>query len=115
MPHRVVFSPEAEAQLIDLRRYIAGQSGLATARRFTDAIVDQCERMGTFPNRGTRRDDLRPGLRTIGFRRRVTIAFSVAEEVVTILSVFYGGQDFEAALGDDLSDVDGDEVRQPES
>jgi toxin ParE1/3/4 len=40
---------------------------------------------------------LRPGLRTIGFRRRVTIAFAVEAEVVTIIGVFYGGQDFEGA------------------
>jgi toxin ParE1/3/4 len=61
-------------------------------------IVDYCEKMETFPQRGTRRDDLRPGLRTIGFRRRVTIAFAVEADTVMIIGVFYGGQDFEAAL-----------------
>jgi toxin ParE1/3/4 len=44
---------------------------------------------------------LRPGLRTIGFRHRVTIAFAVEAETVTIIGVFYGGQDFEAALETD--------------
>jgi hypothetical protein len=43
------------------------------ADRFTGAIVDYFEKLETFPQRGTRRDDLRPGPRTIGFRRRVTI------------------------------------------
>jgi len=37
-------------------------------------------------------------LRTIGFRRRATIAFSADDRMVTILGVFYGGQDYEAAL-----------------
>jgi toxin ParE1/3/4 len=46
----------------------------------------------------TRRDDLRPGLCTIGFRRRVTIAFAVEADAMTIIGIFYGGQDFEAAL-----------------
>jgi toxin ParE1/3/4 len=38
------------------------------------------------------------GLRTIGFRRRVTIAFTVETNTVTILGVYYGGRDFETSL-----------------
>jgi toxin ParE1/3/4 len=38
-------------------------------------------------------------MRLLGFRRRVSIAFSVDNETVTILAVFYGGQDIEAAFG----------------
>jgi toxin ParE1/3/4 len=41
---------------------------------------------------------LLPGLRTIGFRRCVTIAFAVEADAVMIIGIFYGGQDFEAAL-----------------
>ena len=58
----------------------------------------RCEKLEIFPHRGTRRDDLRPGLRTIGIRRRVMIAFAVEADAVTIIGIFYGGQDFEAAL-----------------
>lgn len=50
------------------------------------------------PERGTRRDDIRPGLRTVGFERRLTVAFLVREQV-TILRIFYGGRDWEGALG----------------
>jgi toxin ParE1/3/4 len=51
-----------------------------------------------FPHRGRTRDDLRPGLRTIGFRRRVVIAFAVFEDAVTVVGIFYGGRDYEAIL-----------------
>jgi hypothetical protein len=44
-----------------------------------------------FPERGRRRDDLRPGLRIIGFGRRVTIAFHVAD---------YAGRDLRRAFRD---------------
>ncbi|MBI3514009.1 MAG: type II toxin-antitoxin system RelE/ParE family toxin [Proteobacteria bacterium] len=98
MANRVVFAPEAEAQLVSIHRYIAGAAGPAAAFAFTTAIVDDCESFTTFPRRGTRRDDLRRGLRTIGFRRRVTIAFDVVGETVSILGIFYGGQDVEGAL-----------------
>lgn len=62
----------------------------------TDAIVDFCEGFSTFPNRGTRRDELRPGLRTIGFRHQVTIAFDAGDDTVTIVGIYYGGRNFEA-------------------
>lgn len=93
---RVVFAPEADAQLIDLYGFIAREASPEIARRFADDIVGYCEGFSTFPNRGTKRDDLRAGLRTIGFRRRVTIAFRVADEAVVIAGIFYGGQDVEA-------------------
>jgi toxin ParE1/3/4 len=47
------------------------------------------------------RDDLRPGLRTTAFRRRVTIAFHITEMTVTIDRVLYGGRDLEPLLDDE--------------
>jgi toxin ParE1/3/4 len=99
--YRLIFSPEAEAQLVALYRYIGDQASPAVAQPFVDAIVDYCEGLTTFPHRGTQRDDLRRGLRTLGFRRRVTLAFSVDENTVTIVGVFYGGQNFESDLHPD--------------
>nr|WP_166144715.1 type II toxin-antitoxin system RelE/ParE family toxin [Methylosinus sp. RM1] len=86
-----------------VRRHLslAERATPSAAERFTAAIVDYCESLRSFPERGTCRDDLRPGLRTIGFRRRATIAFAVEADVVTIVGVFYGGQDFEASLSID--------------
>lgn len=101
MPYRVIFAPEADAQLVSIYRYIAGQASPAIAERFTAAIVDYCEAFATFPHRGAKRDDLRPGLRIVGFRRRVTIAFTAEQDTVTIIGVFYGGQDYEAAFQPD--------------
>jgi toxin ParE1/3/4 len=96
--YRVLFTPEAQRQLSSIYNYIAGRANPAIAFAFTTAIADYCDSFSTFPHRGTRRDDLRPGLRTVGFRRRVTIAFAIDEDRVLILGVFYGGQDVEGAL-----------------
>jgi plasmid stabilization system protein ParE len=52
--------------------------------------------------RGARRNDIRPGLRVFGFRRRVSIAFEVTDNVVTVLGIFYGGQNFETAFDESL-------------
>jgi plasmid stabilization system protein ParE len=93
--HRVVFAPEAEAQLVALYLHIAEAASPEIAAKYTEDIVKECESLQTLPRRGTRRDNIRTGLRTFGFRRRVTIAFEVTGDVVTILGVFYGGRDLE--------------------
>ncbi|HEX3659971.1 MAG TPA: type II toxin-antitoxin system RelE/ParE family toxin [Acidobacteriaceae bacterium] len=98
MSYTVVFTPEAEAQLIELYGYIAAEASPEIAARFTDGIVTYCESLHTFPARGNRRDDIRPGLRITSYRKRVAIAFNVDDDRVNIIGVFYGGQDYEGAL-----------------
>lgn len=70
------------------------------ADRTVDAIRDFIKGFPERPYRGTRRDDLLPGLRIVPFKKRTAIAFEVNEErrMVTILRVFYGGQDYEAVM-----------------
>jgi plasmid stabilization system protein ParE len=98
MMHSVIYAPEAEEQLVALYFHLADAASPEIATRYTDAIATQCESLQTFPLRGRRRDDIRPGLRVFGFRRRVSIAFEVTDDVVTILGIFYGGQNFELTL-----------------
>jgi len=59
-------------------------SGAERARNYTDRIVATCRNLVTFPERGTPRDDLRPGLRTTTYRRRATIAFHITATQVVI-------------------------------
>ena len=100
-PHHVVFSPEAEEQLVDLYHYIAHAASPDIAARYAEAIVAYCESLQTFPHRGTKRDDVRPGLRITHYRKRTVIAFDVAAEQVSIIGIFYGGQDYESLLHDE--------------
>lgn len=60
-----------------------------------------CEGLQAFPHRGNRRDDIRPGLRVTHYRKRSVIAFVVDDERVSILGVYYGGQNYEVALDDE--------------
>jgi toxin ParE1/3/4 len=96
----VAFTPRAEAQLAALYNYIADRGGDIRAEKYVGDIVARCRAMATFPRRGTKRNHVRPGLRTIGYKRRVTIAFSIEERMVVIHGIFYGGQDFERILAD---------------
>jgi toxin ParE1/3/4 len=58
----------------------------------------------TFPESGRSRDDLRPGLRIIGFERRVVIAYMVLPDGdLEIGRIFYGGRDYEAIMSEDAN------------
>lgn len=102
--YTVAFTPEAEDQLVALYRYIStAASSPVIAERYTSAIISHCEGLHTVPNRGTRRDDVRPSLRITNYRHRTVIAFTVDDTAltVTIIGIFYGGQDYETVLQDD--------------
>ena len=99
--YTVIFTPEAQDQLAALYRYIAAAATPTTAERYTNTIVTHCEELRTFPNRGALRDDIRPGLRITNFKKRTVIAFAVNADLVSIIGIYYGGQNYEAALLDD--------------
>lgn len=104
MTYRVAFSPEAEEQLAALYRYIVVAASPTTAQRYVSAIIDYCETLRTFPLRGARRDDIRPGLRVTNYKGRVVIAFDVDGEQVSIIGVFYGGLDYATVLKDGIDE-----------
>ena len=99
----VVFSPEALDRLDAIEQFIAEASSPVTAARYVDAIVAYCESLTTFPQRGTPRDDLFPGLRLTNYRGSAVIAYlaNEATQQVAIVGVFYGGQDHETFLQQD--------------
>jgi toxin ParE1/3/4 len=97
----VYFRPEAEADLVGLYEYIAERSGAAIAGGYIERIEAACLALASYPERGTRRDDILPGLRTVGFERRATIAFRVLRTRVEIVTIAYGGRDFESDLRED--------------
>lgn len=104
MKYHVIFSPEAEEQLAELFHYIAAAASPGIAERYVNAIITYCETLDTFPLRGAQRDDIRPGLRVSNYKGRTVIAFDVDTQQVSIIGVFYGGQDYESALQDDLDE-----------
>jgi toxin ParE1/3/4 len=102
----VIFTPRAEAQLDGLYQYIADHSGEARADHYVGGIISDCLSLATFPERGIKRDDVRPNLRIKNYAKRVMIAFSIdpTRNIVAIHGVFYGGQDFEPVLHETDSD-----------
>ncbi len=95
MKYKVRFHAAAQRDITELLTELTPKAGVATATRFVDRIVDYCLSFETFPQRGTRHDDVSPGLRTVGWRRRATIAFEVNDDTVIILRMLYAGRSLE--------------------
>jgi toxin ParE1/3/4 len=88
----------AEDDLIGRYDFIAEHAGRKTAGDYIARIEATCMSRRTAPLRGTPRNDIKPGLRIIGFERRAVIAFRVVRSEVEIVRIFYGGRDYERIL-----------------
>lgn len=99
----IFYRPEARADLAKPYDYIVEQSGSHNrAQGYFRRIQASCEKLKTFPEVGRLRDDLRPGVRILGFERRVVVVYMVLPSGdVEIGRVFYGGRDYEALIVDE--------------
>lgn len=91
-PRRVVWRQTATDDLYRLYDWIADRADPDTAFAYTSAIEAHAADLATFPERGTPRDDIAPGVRTLNFQGRTVIAYR-AEQAVEVLRIFHGGQE----------------------
>ncbi len=77
---RVVLAPEAADDLNELYDWIAAQTSHQVAMGYLDRVEAFC------------------GGLSIGSERRLTVAFTVGAETVTVLRVFTAGRDWEASF-----------------
>ncbi|MCT7039236.1 type II toxin-antitoxin system RelE/ParE family toxin [Salmonella enterica subsp. enterica serovar Pomona] len=96
MTYEVIITPEADQQIINLHKFITEKAGRIIADNYTDALLDYLDGFSTFPHRGNKRDDIRPGMRVTHFRHRTIIAFAVDGNKAFIAGVYHGGQCYEA-------------------
>jgi plasmid stabilization system protein ParE len=99
--YTVVEADSAFSDYVAISTYVEeATSDRALADRTVDAIRSAVASLGQTPQRGVPRDDLREGLRLLFFRRRTVIAYDIdkTRNVVRVLRVFYGSQDYEALL-----------------
>jgi toxin ParE1/3/4 len=96
--HKVTFAPAAFGDLAAIYDWIADEAGDATATSYRDRLMGACFRLAEFPNRGSKRDDVLPGVRTITFERRALIVYMVEPDEVVITRVLHHGRDLRRAL-----------------
>jgi len=90
----------ARQQLAEIEDYIVDHDAPIYAYDFVWRITQFCYELGSFPRKFTKRDDIRKELHIVGFEGSVTIAYHVNDttRVVSVLGIFYGGQNWEASL-----------------
>jgi toxin ParE1/3/4 len=94
--YHVRLTDEAELDLAHIYRFVRQKSASSVvARNYAARIHAFLEGFETFPERGSLRDHVRPGLRIVGFEHRVSVAFIVEPTQVVILRILYAGQQFE--------------------
>ncbi|KQU80469.1 plasmid stabilization protein ParE [Mesorhizobium sp. Root102] len=100
MEYKIVFHPKAESELEQLYDDIAGRVA-GDRLEFHCWYPRPCLGLSTFPQRGTGRVEIMPGLRIVGYRRAASIAFAVEGERVLILGIFYAGRNITPELLED--------------
>ena len=98
MVRKVRFRASAEADLFALYDYIATVAGREIAGSSSGASRPRASSLRRSPNGEPTGRSLAPALRTIGFERRVTIAFRVLSNAVEIVAIAYAGRDFTAEV-----------------
>lgn len=100
MTYKLVYRKQALRDISELWNYIAVSAAPKVADDYISEITNYCDRLTAFPHLGRSREDVRPGIRTIGFKRKTTIVFSVTGNIVAILGIFHGGRDYEELLAE---------------
>lgn len=94
----VILSPEAASHLSALYEWMAVQASPEIAIGYITRLEKFVRGFDVASERGTLRDESRDGLRTVGFERRITMAFTVTDTQVIVLGFFYGGQNWQGIL-----------------
>lgn len=100
--HTVRLRPAAARHLTQIETRIGEEATPEIAERYVEEILKRCYSLDRFPHRGTPRDDLRPGLRTLPFKGTVVIVFAVEGSEVAVLGVSWRGQDLARILDEEV-------------
>lgn len=96
---RLLKRPEAESDLDEIWWYIA-QDSPHNADRFLDRIQERCLGLTDFPQMGTRRDELKAGLRSQPVGNYLIFYFPL-EDGIDIIRVLHGSRDVDAIFHPD--------------
>lgn len=98
MTYAVQLSALAIEDLIALHQWVSAEADIPTADGYLARIEERMAALGNFPHRGSPRDDLIVGLRTLTFERRLLIAYNVEGKVVTVQRVINALRDLGLVL-----------------
>ncbi len=91
--YSVDISAQARRDSTAIYTWIADRSSACIAERFVRGLIEECESLKVAPRRGN--ISLRAGqdIRSFGYKRTVTVVFSVQGDIVRIIRLLYRGLD----------------------
>ena len=94
MQRRVIFSPQAEADLDAMLHYLAFKDDAPRSSGFVRRVLTKCEQLTSMPYRGRQRPDIAPGIRSLPFRP-VVIFYRVRADgdIIEIVRIIDGRRD----------------------
>jgi toxin ParE1/3/4 len=90
--HSVRFGQRAKDDLLALYDHRAAEAGPDRALGYATQVEHVCLGLAAFPHRGAPRTSVRPGLRVLAFRRRVSVVYVVSDREIIVLRILYGGR-----------------------
>lgn len=96
MSYRIQFHPAIAGDLNAIARWLIDNAGPQSAARRLDEIEATIASLADVPHKGSRRDEIAPGLRAIPAGRKAVVAFTVDDDAreVYIHAVTYAGADW---------------------
>ena len=91
---RVTRRPQAEADILEIWEYIAGDS-ISAADQWVDALHEKMSLWASQPLMGRARDELVPGVRSLTFGRYV-VFFEPLQDGIDVVRVLHGSRDIDA-------------------
>lgn len=94
----VVLTARAEEDLNEMEERLSLVASPTTAARYIDRLEAYLQTFTHAPERGRRRPDLGPGIRTTNFEGKLDIVFAVDDGVVRVLRTSGSGRPVETLL-----------------
>ena len=91
---RLVVAGSALLDLKEIYRLVRLNASPVTTRRYVGRIRRFLRGLTTASERGNSHDDIYRGLRSAGFEGRVQVAFEITDAEVTVVRIFFAGQDW---------------------
>jgi toxin ParE1/3/4 len=91
-----VFTPEAEASLLEIWQYLAGRDSEAAADRVIKRIYSECQKLAEMPGMGHFREDLLDQRHKFWSVWSYLIAYRWREKPIQVIAVVHGARDFDA-------------------
>jgi addiction module RelE/StbE family toxin len=97
MAHKIIWSPEAVADLTEIRDYVARDSD-AYAAALVERILSSIDRLSDFPNLGQRVPELDDDFIRQLIVDRYRVIYRVREQAVDLAAIVHGARDLPRAL-----------------